>query len=240
MSANALVRNAGVIKCAPRACMCQQIRSSEQSMSPTTARASTGSDARRRRRIVLKHLTALPLLFGCTGLPLPPVSSDCRPTRSRASATLPALPSSTWPAPSTTSQGWRLDEAVQAVPKPEYLALKIPTGPRWSASRRSCGRNFVAAWLEVRGAVGTAPRGAAAGGSRCALCHIPGAVRGCRRGAAAPPLASVLPAGDATTLGRLSALPTLPRADFLASLTEGEMSRQDCNKGRRGGFGFGL
>ncbi len=66
--------------------------------------------------------------------------------------------------------------------------------------------------------------------------------RGRHRGGAArrslsPPLFT---GGGEATLARLSALPPLPRAGFAASLAAREMSRQDRDDGRRGGFGFGL
>jgi hypothetical protein len=128
----------------------------------------------------------------------------------------------------------RPGEAARVVASYEYLAVEIPTGPRWVGFSPLVGVELRRGLGDVRGAVGIAP-GAPPQLVVDALYAVFRALRAGDAEAARRILhAPFFEAGGEATLARLANLPRLPRAEFAASLAANEMNRQDRDGGRRG------
>ncbi len=133
-------------------------------------------------------------------------------------------------------------EAARALAQLEYLAVEIPSGPRWVGVNPTVGMELVAARDDARAALGIAP-GAP---PQAVIDQLYGASRALRRGDQAAAERSLSPAvfrgGGAATLRRLAALPPLPRANHAAALAQAELyrlDRQDGQGGDGGGSGGG-
>lgn len=135
----------------------------------------------------------------------------------------------------------RPDAAARAVAQYEYLAVEIPTGPRWVGFSPLAGLELVRGREEVRNAIGIAPAAA----PQAVVSSLYAASRALRAGdqAAAERILSrpEFQSGGTGTLQRLAALPLLPRANTATSLTANELNRQDRQDGtgRGGGNGGG-
>jgi hypothetical protein len=195
--------------------------------------------------IVRGLLVALPLLLGgCAGTAGAPFPSAVLPADAVEGAgdpTRAAIINTAYAFNAPASLAGRPDEAARAVANYEYLAVEIPTGPRWVGFSPLVGLELRRGLEDVRNAVGIAP-GAPPQPVVDALYAASRALRvgdsEAARRVLSPPL---FPAGGEATLARLAALPPLPRAGFAASFAAREMNRQDSQDGRRGGFfGFGF
>jgi hypothetical protein len=211
-------------------------------MSPAVDPSSVNDAIRRGRGIPRRLLIALPLLGGCaaSGPGLPSVALPPDAVEGAGDPTRAAIIGSAYAFGSPASLAGRPAEAAIAVANYEYLAVEIPTGPRWVGFSPIVGLELRRGLEDVRNAVGIAP-GAPPQPVVDALYAASRALRAGNAEAArrllSPPL---FPAGGEATLARLSALPPLPRANFATSLAASEMNRLDRDDGRRGGFGFGL
>jgi hypothetical protein len=193
-------------------------------------------------RVLRGLLVALPLLVGCAGSgpPLPSVSLPPDAVEGAGDPTRAAIIGTAYAFGNPASLAGRPAEAALAVANYEYLAVEIPTGPRWVGFSPLVSLELRRALEDVRNAIGIAP-GAPPQAVVDALYAASRALRAGDAEAArrilSPPL---FPAGGEATLARLAALPPLPRAGFATSLAASEMNRLDRDDGRRGGFGFGL
>lgn len=186
-------------------------------------------------------LVVLPLLAAaCAPLGPPPPSVSLPPdaVEGAGDPTRAAIIGAAYAFASPASLAGRPDVAARAVANYEYLAVEIPTGPRWVGFSPVAGLELRRGLPEVRNAVGIAPDAP----PQAVVDALYAASRALRAGDTeaarrilSPPL---FPAGGEATLARLAALPPLPQANFATSLTAGELTRQDT-EGRRGG-GFGL
>jgi hypothetical protein len=191
---------------------------------------------RRRCRIAV---LLLPLVSSCAPGPLPPsvslppdaVQGAGDPTRAAIITT-----ANVFAAPGSIAGQPAL--AARAAAQLEYLAVEIPTGPRWRGFSPNVSLELEKAQPEVRSALGINP----AAPPQAMIDSLYAASRALTAGDRAavdrilvPPL---YPAGPATTLQRLSALPFLPQANFATALAAREMNRLDDDGGRRGFGGF--
>jgi hypothetical protein len=205
-------------------------------MSPNSIPAS-GDGLTCGRRWLLRMLpAALPLLAGCAGSspPLPSASLPPDAVEGAGDPTRAAIISTAYAFANPAVLAGRPGEAARAVANYEYLAVEIPTGPRWVGFSPLVGVELRRGLEDVRGAVGIAP-GAPPQPVVDALYAVFRALRAGDAEAARRILqAPVFEAGGEATLARLSNLPRLPRAEFAASLAANEMNRQDRDGGRRG------
>ncbi len=209
---------------------------------PQTSAATPllGASVGGRRRVLRGLLAALPLLGGCAGagVPIPSAALPPDAVEGAGDPTRAAIIGAAYAFNDPASLAGRPDEAARAVANYEYLAVEIPTGPRWVGFSPLAGLELRRGLEDVRNAVGIAP-GAPPQPVVDALYAASRALRvgdaEAARRSLSPPL---FPAGGEATLARLAALPPLPRAGFAASLTARELNRQDSQDGRRGGGGF--
>ncbi len=210
-------------------------------MPPTAAATSlNGIIPRGGCGTLRRMLLALPLPGGCAGFgaPIPSIGLPPDAVEGAGDPTRAAIIGAAYALSDPASLAGRPEEAARAVANYEYLAVEIPTGPRWVGFSPLVGLELRRGLEEVRNAVGVAP-GAPPQPVVDALYAASRAMRAgdaeAARRALSPPL---FPAGGEATLARLTALPPLPQAGFAPSLAAREMSRQDSQDGRRGGGGF--
>jgi hypothetical protein len=198
----------------------------------------SGSSLSRRAAIAL----ALPLALvsACTATPAPPsaslppdaVQGAGDPTRAAIITT-----ANVFAAPAAVAG--RPDLAARAAAQLEYLAVEIPTGPRWVAFSPLVALEFRKARPELRAALGidpAAPPQAVIDSLYAASRALAAGDRAALERTLAPPL---YPAGAASALGRLAALPYLPHANHATTFALREMSRLDEDgHGLFGGFRF--
>lgn len=192
------------------------------------------------RRLALAAMACLPpLLAACDPGPPPPtarlppdaVEGAGDPTRAAIITT-----ANVFAAPGGIAG--QPDLAARAAAQLEYLAVEIPTGPRWREFSPNVALELERARPELRAALGIAPAAApqrVIDSLYAASRALAAGDRAAAERALAPP---EFPAGPAATLQRLSALPFLPRANFATALAAREMNRVDSDGGRRGFGGF--
>ena len=133
----------------------------------------------------------------------------------------------------------RPDAAAQAIAQLEFLAVEIPTGPRWYGVNPTVATSLARARDDARAALGVAP-GAP---PQAVINSLYGASRaltaGDRAGAERILSPAVFQGGGAATLQRLASLPPLPRANEAATLAQFELYRLDRQDDDRGGGGGG-
>ncbi|MFC3124233.1 hypothetical protein ACFOD4_04100 [Pseudoroseomonas globiformis] len=198
------------------------------------AAALSASGPQRGRRTLLRSalgvlLTGPALLAGCAaGGPAPP--SAVLPPDSVQGAgdpTRAAILNTAYAFNTPSALAGRPDEAARAAANYEYLAVEIPSGPRWIGLSPLAGLELRRGLAELRGAIGIAPNAppqAVVDALYAAFRALRGGDPAAARAALNPPLFE--PGGEAT-LARLAQLPPMPRVGFAASLTEREMNRQD-------------
>jgi hypothetical protein len=192
-----------------------------------------GSPLRRR------HVVALPLMLlsACVPTPAPPsaslppdaVQGAGDPTRAAIITT-----ANVFAAPGSIAGQPAL--AARAAAQLEYLAVEIPTGPRWVTLSPLVALEFRKAQPELRAALGidpAAPPQAVIDSLYAASRALTAGDRAAVERILAPPL---YPAGAAATLQRLSAMPFLPHANSATAPALREMNRLD-DDGERGLFG---
>lgn len=200
---------------------------------------------RRRLAIPLALLIALAVGAGCA--PAPPVPYAALPPDSVDGAGDPtrgAILGTAYAFGTPASLAGRPAEAARAVARFEYLAVELPTGPRWVGMSRLVGPQFAAGREEIRGVLGI-PSDAPPQAVIEALFTASRALRAgdvaAARAALEPPL---FQGGGAATLARLANLPPLPRASVAASFAQQELIQQDQDRGLRsfrgGGVSLGL
>lgn len=125
-------------------------------------------------------------------------------------------------------------EAARALAQVEYLAVEIPTGPRWVEWSPLVGAGLQQARAEMRAALGI-PAGAA---PQQVVDSLYAASRALQRGdtAAAEGALQAIPHAAGPSLLRLAALPPLPRTRLATALAHQEMVRVDQDS-RMGGIG---
>jgi hypothetical protein len=181
-------------------------------------------------------LASLPLLEGCAGSspPLPSVSLPPDAVEGAGDPTRAAIINASYAFANIGTLVGRPDEAARAVANYEYLAVEIPTGPRWVGFSPLVGVELRRGLAEVRSAVGISPKAP----PQPVVDALYAVIRALRAGdAETAPRALRLPlfeAGGEATLARLGNLPRLPQAAFATTLALNEMNRQDRNGGRRG------
>lgn len=126
-------------------------------------------------------------------------------------------------------------EAARAVAQLEYLAVEIPTGPRWVGVSPNVATALVAARNEARAALGIAPNAP----PQAVIDQLYQASRALRAGDQAAAERSLSPTvfqgGGASTLSRLAALPPMPQANHAAVLAQFELWRLDRENNDSGG-----
>jgi len=183
-------------------------------------------------RILRVLLAALPLLTGCTGYSPPSASVRLPPdaVEGAGDPTRAAILGAAYAFGHPEALAGRPAEAARSVANYEYLAVEIPTGPRWVGFSPLVGVELRRGLAEVRSAVGIAP-GAPSQPVVDALYAASRALRAGDAEAARRLLSpSLFPAGGAATLARLAALPRLPQAGFATSLAANELNRQDSGR----------
>src|SRR5215210_4708455 len=131
-------------------------------MMPQTAAVTspTGTVHGGGRGILRGLLVALPLLVGGCAGPGAPVPSAVLPPDAVEGAgdpTRAAIINAAYAFNAPASLAGRPDEAARAVANYEYLAVEIPTGPRWVGFSPLVGLELRRGLGEVRNAVGIAP-----------------------------------------------------------------------------------
>lgn len=130
-------------------------------------------------------------------------------------------------------------EAARAVANYEFLAVELPTGPRWREFAPTLAGELAAGRAELRGVLGIAPTAP----PQAVIDSLYAASRALRAGdtAAAERILSapIYTAGGAATLQRLAALPPVPRANVAASHAQAELLRMDQEGRERGPGGVG-
>ena len=203
-------------------------------MSPATILDPT------RRQLLRMLLVAPPLLAGCAGTAPPPpsVRLPADAVEGAGDPARAAIISAAYAFGHPEILTGRPDEAARAVANYEYLAVEIPSGPRWVGFSPLVGLELRRGLAEVRSAVGIAPE-APPQPVVTALYAVFRALRADNAEEARRALSpSLFPAGGEATLARLAALPRLPQAGFATSLAANEMNRQDRDGGGRGGLGI--
>lgn len=129
-------------------------------------------------------------------------------------------------------------EAARAAANFEYLAAQLPVDPRYREFSPLVMTNLAQGRVELREALGISP-GAAPQAVIDALYAGSRALRAGDMAAAerilSPPAFTL---GGAATIGRLAALPPLPKVNFAAAFAQAEMVRVD-QQGRNPGEGSG-
>lgn len=187
-------------------------------------------------RILALPLLATLALAGCAGAPglasaPPPLGwatlpddanwSAADPTRSAILAT-----SYTFGTPSSVAN--RPAEAARVVAQLEYLAVQIPTGPRFGAYNPLVVQDLPRARDETRAALGISPNAS----SQAVIDALSAAARDWRSGnpaAAGQALSTPAFPNPAATAQRLASLPTLPVTASTTSRLANEMNQQDSN-----------
>ncbi len=118
-------------------------------------------------------------------------------------------------------------EAARAVANYEYLAVELPTGPRWRGFTGTLEGQLLEGRAELRQALGIAPDAP----PQAVIDSLYAASRALSAGdqAAAERLLSppTYQGGGAATLQRLAALPPMPRVNVAAAGAAGELHRMD-------------
>ncbi|HYZ34688.1 MAG TPA: hypothetical protein VE684_20690 [Crenalkalicoccus sp.] len=192
------------------------------------------------RRVLLTGLTGLlALAAGCTPPPpgypasLPPdaVQGAGDPTRA-------AIVTAAGVFGDPASVAGNPVSAARAVAMYEYLAVEIPTGPRWREFSPLVGPELVEGRAELRAALGIAPDAP----PQEVIDRLFAASRALQAGdvAAAERILSppVFVPGGRPLIERLAALPFLPKVSFAANRTQQEMIRVDQQGRFRGGGGM--
>jgi hypothetical protein len=179
------------------------------------------------------------LLLACTPGPVPPsVSLPPDAVQGAGDLTRAAIitTANVFAAPGSIAGQPAL--AARAAAQLEYLAVEIPTGPRWRGFSPNVSLELEQARPELRTALGIDP----AAPPQVVIDSLYAASRALTAGDRAaverilvPP---IYPAGPAITLQRLSAMPILPHANFATALAASEMNRLDDDGGWRGFGGF--
>jgi hypothetical protein len=201
-------------------------------MSAIEIPASSRGRMRSRRHILLLLLSIPPMLASCAGyLPPPSVGLPPDAIEGAGDPTRAAIISTAYAFGTPGILAGRPAEAARAVANYEFLAVEIPTGPRWVGFSPLVGIELRRGLEELRNAVGIAP-GAPPQPVVDALYSVFRALRvgdheAARRVLSAP----VFEAGGEATLTRLADLPRLPQAGFAASLAANELNQQDRGGG---------
>lgn len=127
--------------------------------------------------------------------------------------------------------------AAVAIAQLQYLAVEIPTGPRWIEFNPTVGQQLQAGAAEARTAIGVAPSAPPQAVIDTLFAASRALMAGDGAAAATALNTTVYPAGGAATLTRLSALPPLPRAanatSAAANALNEMMSPARGSRGRR-------
>jgi hypothetical protein len=115
--------------------------------------------------------------------------------------------------------------AAEALGQLEYLAVEIPTGPTWRDFDPLVGPMLVDGRAEARAAMGLSP-GLSAQSAVDALYATAAALRAGNRAGAEAALAPVAP-NPGATLGRLAALPYLPRAAAATTAAQRALTQRE-------------
>jgi hypothetical protein len=179
-------------------------------------------------------LAVLPLFGGCVeSSPLPSVALPPDAVEGAGDPTRAAIINTAYAFANPATLAGRPAEAARAVANYEYLAVEIPTGPRWVGFSPLVGVELRRGLEDVRNAVGIAPD--APPQQVVDMLYV--ALRALRAGDAEAARRVLQPPffenGGEATLARLANLPRLPRAEFATSLAASEMNRQDRDGGLR-------
>ncbi len=178
-------------------------------------------------------LPALLLLTACAVQGVGPVESVSLPPSASGGLTDPtrgAILSSAYVFGQPGTVAGNPAAAAEAIGQLEYLAVEIPTGPRWRDLDAIVTPMLAMGREEARQAMGVRP-GVPAQSAVNAFYGASTSLRAGDRAAAEAALAPVAPQPGAT-LARLAALPYLPRAAAATSATQQAMNRRDSGRDR--------
>lgn len=191
--------------------------------------ASSTGRAPGGRRLLWALLAALPLLGGCVGgaPPGPSVTLPPDAVEGAGDPTRAAIINTAYAFANPASLTGRPEEAARAVANYEFLAVHLPSSPRWVGLSPLVGMELQRGRGEVRQAVGIAPDAPpqmVVNALFIALRALQAGDAEAARRALQPPLFA---GGGDATLARLANLPRLPQASSAASMALNEMNRQD-------------
>ncbi|WP_198371784.1 hypothetical protein [Roseomonas rosulenta] len=179
---------------------------------------------------------ALGLLAGCGNQPAPPFAMlPPNPANPLADPARQAILHTAYVFAVPGRLGGNAAEAAQAISEAEFLAVELRYGSRWIEMQPIAQMAFEQARLEWRSALGidlaADPQAVIDALTRLRI-GLGAQDSAAAAAALRPPLATP---GGASVLGRLDALPALPRTAWAASIAQQEMMRMD-RQGTRDGW----
>lgn len=177
----------------------------------------------------------LMLLLGACAVPVPPTAQlPPDAVEGAGDPTRAAILGSAYAFAEPAHLAGQPAEAARALAQVEYLAVEIPTGPRWVEWSPLVGAELQGARAEMRAAFGI-PVAAA---PQQVVDAFYAASRALQRGdrAAAERALQAIPLSGGPSLLRLAGLPPLPRTRLATALAHQEMVRVDQDS-RMGGVG---
>jgi len=188
-----------------------------------------------------RRMLALLVLAGCKPVQPPPGGWATLPPDAVVGAgdpTRAAIISAAGVFGNTASVAGNPAAAARAVANYEYLAVEIPTGPRWRGFNPAVSTELLEGRKELRAVRGIAPDAPTQPLIEAFYAASRALVVGNQAAAEQALSGPNFPAGSAVTMAKLNALPRVPRAAAATSMAALELDRQSMqDMGRRGGGG---